>query len=134
MTGQAEGGLFGALRKLAATLIEGGKTRLELIANEIEEGKERALASLLYAQGLAFCLAAAVLFAVLFLTAVFWEQRAIVLGVATVVFAALAGVFFRLFKTAAQRPEKIFAASISELENDLRELRAAVGREAQGGE
>jgi uncharacterized membrane protein YqjE len=127
--GIAEGGLLEALKNLAVTAVEGAKTRLELIANEIEEGKQRAVETVLYAQGLVFCLAAAVLFAVFFLTAVFWEHRVVVLGAATLVFALLAACFFVLFKRATQRPEQIFAASINELRNDLRQLKAAVGYE-----
>jgi len=125
----SEGGLFDALKNLAVTLLEGGKTRLELFANEIEEGKQRAVETMLYAQGLAFCLSAALLFAALFLTAVFWEHRVVVLGVATLVFGCLAGCLFVLFKRATRPPEQIFAASINELQNDLRALKAAAGYE-----
>jgi uncharacterized membrane protein YqjE len=130
----AQGGLFDALRKLAVRVIESGKTRLELIANEIEEGKQRALEALLYAQGLVFCAAAAVLFAVCFLTVLFWENRLVVLGAATLAFAALAVFFFGLVRRAARRPEYIFAASIKELQNDLRELKAAAGYEPPAAE
>ena len=130
----AQGGLFDALGNLAMKLLEGGKTRLELIANEIEEGKERALEVILYAQGLAFCVAAAMLFAVFFLTVLFWEQRLVVLGIATLLFIVLAAVFFVRLKRAAQSPEHIFAASIKELQNDLRELKAAVGHESPRAE
>ena len=130
----AEGGLLDALRNLAAKLLESGKTRLELFASEIEEGKQRALETVLYAQGLVFCAAAATLFAVFFLTALFWEHRLVVLGVATLAFAALAAAFFALLRRAAHRPDYLFAASIRELQNDLRQLKAAVGHEPPAAE
>ena len=93
-----------------------GKTRLELLGNEIEEEKLRAINLLLTALGMVFCLSAAgTLIAVFFLSALFWESRLFVLGAAAGFFLVLGLVFFALFKRATQRPEKMFAASIAEI-------------------
>ena len=61
---RANSGLFAALKGIAATLLVSGKTRLELLGNEIEEEKLRAIHLLLLAQSMAFCLAVGVLLGV----------------------------------------------------------------------
>ena len=43
MQGGENSGLFAALKNIAATLLVSGKTRLELLGNEIEEEKLRAM-------------------------------------------------------------------------------------------
>ncbi len=128
--GGAGAGLFAALKNSAATLLAIGKTRLELLGNEIEEEKLRAINLLLMAQGIVFCLCAGTLIAVFFLCALFWENRLFVLAAAAGFFLVLGLVFFALFKRAIQRPEKMFAASIAEMQEDLRQLKAAVGHES----
>jgi uncharacterized membrane protein YqjE len=122
-------GLFAALKNVAATLLASGKTRLELLGNEIEEEKLRAVQLVLMAQGMVFCLGVGTLLAVALLTALFWDNRLSILGACAGLFFVLGGVFIALFKRATQRPERVFAASIAELEEDLRQLKAAVGHE-----
>ena len=60
----ASSGLFAALKNIAATLLAGGKTRLELLGNEIEEEKLRAMQLILMAQGMVFCFGVGTLLAV----------------------------------------------------------------------
>jgi len=126
----ANSGLFAALKGIAATLLAAGKTRVELFSNEIEEEKLRAIHLLLMAQGMAFCFAVGVLLAVGLLCALLWDSRLLILGFSCAFFLALGGLFYAMFKRSTQRPERIFAASIAELQQDLRELRAAVGHES----
>ncbi len=121
------GGLFSALKNIAATVLSSGETRLALLANEIEEEKLRAVNLLIAILGLVFCLAAGLLIATLFLTALFWDNRLFVLGASGVFFLFFSFVFFALFKRAINRPEKMFAASLAELQEDLRQLKAVVG-------
>jgi uncharacterized membrane protein YqjE len=123
------GGLFAALKNIAATVLASGETRLELLANEVEEEKLRAVNLLIVLLGMAFCLCAGTLIAVFFLTALFWENRLFVLGASGVFFLILGFVFYGLFKRAIQRPEKMFAASLAELREDLRQLKAVVGQD-----
>jgi uncharacterized membrane protein YqjE len=122
-------GLFSALRSITATLLASGKTRLELLGNEIEEEKHRAIRLVLMAQGVAFCFGVAVLLAVALLTLLFWEGRIAVLGLCSLLFLLAGGVFLALFRRATQRPDRLFAASIAELQEDIRQLKAAVGHE-----
>lgn len=123
------GGLFSALKNICATLLATGKTRLELLANEFEEEKLRAVQLLLVVLGMAFCLCAGTLIVVLFLTALFWDDRLVVLGTSGAFFLLLGFVLLGLFKRLLQRPEKAFAASIAELQEDLRQLKATLGHD-----
>lgn len=123
-------GLLGSLKSIAATLIASGRTRLELLGNEIEEEKLRAIHMLLMALGLVFCLGVGVLLAVAFLAVMYWDSRLQVLGGFACLFVVLGGLFFRALRSAAQRPAPLFSASLSELEEDLRQLKAAVRNES----
>ena len=122
------GGLFAALKNSAATLLASGETRLELLANEIEEGKLRLVNLLVVLLATVFCFGMGLLVAVFFLTALFWESRLLVLGVSGLFFLGLGCVFYGLFKQALHPPEKMFAASLAELREDLRQLKTAAGQ------
>ena len=127
---RANSGLFAALKDIAATLLAGGKTRLELLGNEIEEEKLRAMQLILVAQGMVFCFGVGTLLAVALLTALFWDSRLLVLAASAALFLVFGGVFYALFKRATHRPQHMFAASIAELQEDLHQLKAAVGHES----
>lgn len=122
--------LFAALKNIAVTLLASGKTRLELLGNEIEEEKLRAVNLVLMAQGMVFCFGVGTLLSVAFLTVLFWDNRLLVLCASAGLFLILGGVFFTLFKRLTNRPEKVFASSIAELKEDLRQLKAVVGHES----
>lgn len=126
----ARGGLFAALKNSAATLLASGKTRLELLSNELEEEKIRAARMLVMGLGAAFCLSLGVLVLILFLTVLFWESRVFVLGASGVVLLVFGAYCVAGFQRARQRPERMFAASIAELEEDLRHLKATLGHDA----
>ena len=102
--GGASAGLLSALRNIAATVLASGKTRLELLSNEIEVEKLRAIRLLLMAQGMAFCFAVGVILAVALLVALFWEQRLAVLAVCTLAFFAFGGVLLGRFRRESRRP------------------------------
>lgn len=123
-------GLFGSLKSIASTLIASGRTRLELLGNEIEEEKLRVTNMLLMALGLVFCLGVSVLLVVALLTVMYWDSRLKVLGGFACLFVILGGLFFRALRNAAQRPAPLFSASLGELEEDLRQLKAAVRNES----
>jgi len=126
----ANSGLFAALKNIAATVLAGSKTRLELLGNEIEVEKLRAIQLILMAQGMVFCFGVGTLLAVSLLTALFWDSRLAVLGASALVFVGFGGFFYVQFMRATHRPENAFAASIAELQEDLRQLKAAAGHES----
>ena len=121
--------MFSALKNISAMVLASGKTRLELLGNEIEEEKLRVVELFLMAQGMAFCFGVGILIVIFFFTALFWESRLIVLGLAAGFFLIAGSVFYSRFKRATQRRNHVFAASIAELQEDLRQLKAAAGHE-----
>jgi uncharacterized membrane protein YqjE len=125
------GGLFAALKNIAANLLAGGKTRLELLGNEIEEEKRRAVYLFVMAQAMLFCCGVGLLLAVALLAALFWDNRLLVLGATSALFLILAAVFYNRVTRETQRPEGVFAASIAELQEDLRQLKAVLGHESR---
>ena len=127
---RANSGLFAALKDAAAMLIAGGRTRLELLGNEIEAEKLRAMQLILVAQGMLFCFGVGTLLAVALLTSLFWDNRLAVLAASAAFFLGLGGFFYAQFKRATHRPEHLFAASLAELQEDLRQLKAAADHES----
>lgn len=122
-------GLFSRLKGLSATLLATGRTRLELLGNEIEEEKLRALRLLLLALAAIFCAGVAVLLLVVLFAVAFWESRVLVIGGFAALFVALCGLLVFAMGKAAKRSEPVFAHSLAELEEDLRQLKAAARNE-----
>jgi uncharacterized membrane protein YqjE len=128
-SGSASNGLFSALRNIAATLLASGKTRLELLSNEIEAEKLRAVELLFAVLAIAFCFGVGLILAVILLAMSFWEQRLAVLTVCALVFLVLGGVLLARLRRESRRSERIFAASVTELEQDLRQLSETASHE-----
>lgn len=133
MSDPAGGGFTAAAQRLATTLLASGRTRLELLGNELEEEKLRLIRIALLAQALMLCAGIAVVLGFALLALSFWEQRLVIMGGGAVVFLAAAALFYASLQRALTRPQPMFNASVAELEEDLRQLRAAM-REAAPGE
>ena len=118
----ASGGLLAATRNSAATLLATGRTRLELLANEISEEKLRAVHLLLLSQVAAFCLMVATILAIGVLLVLFWDNRVVLLGSFSCLFFVIAGLAYLALKRLTEAPENPFSTSIAELEEDLRRL------------
>ena len=84
---------------------------------------------LLMAQGMVFCFGVGVILAVALISSLFWDNRLLVLGLFALLFLVAGGFFYSRFKNATQRPDRAFAASLAELQEDLRQLKAAMGHE-----
>ena len=80
--------------------------------------------------GMMFCLGVGVVLAAALVATMFWDNRILVLGLLSLLFLALGGFFYTRFKRSTNRPERVFAASIAELQEDLRQLRASVDHES----
>ncbi len=107
------------MKNIIASVIAIGKTRAELLVVEVEEEKYRLMTLWAKAVGAAFFLALGIVMAVLCLVLVFWEYRALVLGVFAVLFVGGGLSLIVSLKRQAKRPSKLFHASLSELEADL---------------
>lgn len=129
--GSGSGGLLAATKNSAATLLASGRARLELLGNEIREEKIHAVSILLLAQMVAFCLMVGSILTVLLLVVLFWDNRVVVLGGFTALFLAGGGFAYLSLRRSMSDPRRIFASSISELEEDLRQLKGTAGNESR---
>lgn len=123
-------GLFTSLKNVSATLLATGRTRLELLGNEFEEEKLRVTRLLLIAEAMMFCLGVGVLLFIALLAILFWDNKTAIVGGFAGLFLLLGGVFYQALMRATQRQEKPFANSLAELEEDLRQLKAAARNES----
>ena len=116
-------GLFVALKNLVATLLAIGKTRAELLVNELEEEKFRLMSLWAKAIGAAWLFALGIVMAVCCVALAFWEQRVLVFGLAAVLFVCAGFVLFLSLRRQMAQPSKIFRGSLAELEADMAQLR-----------
>lgn len=116
-------GLIGSVKRLASTLASIISTRLELLANELQEERLRLTQMLLLGLFALFCAGMGVLLLVLFIVVLFGdEHRLAALGVLCVLFFSLAAVLALLLRSKAQTGSKLFSASLAELAKDKQEL------------
>lgn len=118
-------GIFQALKSIPLTLLAMGQTRLELLANELEAQKISALRMMVLAQAMMFCTLVGVVCVVALLTLLLWDQRIAVLAIAAAVFLLAALWCYRALMRVVHAPEAAFAATLAELREDMRQLRAA---------
>lgn len=128
MTRQAGGeggreGLFSALKHTAATLVATVRTRGALLVNELEEEKYRVLSLLARTIGAVLLLLLGVVMLVACVAMAFWEQRVLVFGGFSAVFALGAWLLLAGVRQEAARPSRLFQDSLAELDADLAELR-----------
>ena len=123
----AREGLFASIKAVAASLLAMGQTRLELLANEIETQKLHGLRMLLLGLALMFCAGVGVLLLALLLALLAWEQRLFVVGALAAVFVGAAGLLYRALMRAVNTSEPAFSATLAELREDIRNLKAASG-------
>ena len=126
----AGSGLFAGARNGATALLNSGRTRLELLGNEVKEEKLRAVRLLLLAQLLAFCLAAGTVLLVAMLVVIYREQMVVVLACCAALFIAGSGLAWVGLQRAMRRPDHILAASLAQLDEDLRQLKRAARDES----
>jgi len=126
MTGSTGGeGIFASVKNLAATYIAIGRTRLELLGNEIAVEKQRFLTLILLSQVLVFSLTLGVIMLVALIALLFWDQRLLVVALMAMFFLGLAGYLYVAVRRLLHPPESVFAGSLAELEEDVRQLKTA---------
>jgi uncharacterized membrane protein YqjE len=114
----------GPIRRLGASLLALGRIRLELLAIEVQEEKERIASLLLWAVLTALMAGFGAVFVALFATVALWDtHRLAALGVAALLFVGLAAVgALRVKRLIASRATP-FHSSIAELRQDGSALR-----------
>lgn len=123
MTENTAPGMFASLRRLLGDLVEIGRTRLALLANEVEEEKIRLVGVLVHSALALICFAIGAVLLVAFLTLLFWEQRLVVLGLSCLLFMGGAVVFARRSRAGLDRGSDLFKASLAELDADVASLK-----------
>lgn len=124
MTGSSgNGGLFASVKNLAATCVAIGRTRLELLGNEIAVERQRLLSLLILSQALVFSLILGAILLIALLVLLFWDQRVLVVAMMTAFFLGLAGYLYVAIRRLLRSPKSVFADSLAQLEEDVRQLR-----------
>lgn len=125
MRSASGGGPFAALKNIPITLLTMAQTRLQLLGNEILTEKHRALRELTLVLAMVACAGLGVLLVVGLVVTVLWDQRVWVLSGLIVLFLGAALACFASLRRSTRSVEGIFAGSLAELQEDLRQLKAA---------
>lgn len=116
--------MSGPVRRLGASLLALGRIRLELLAIEVHEEKERVAALLLWSVLTALLAGFGAVFAAVFVTAALWDtHRLAALGVSTVLFLGLAALGWVRLRRLMGSGSTLFQSSIAELREDSAALR-----------
>jgi uncharacterized membrane protein YqjE len=114
----------GPVRRLGASLLALGRIRLELLAIEVHEEKERIAALLLWSVLTALMTGFGTLFAAIFVTVALWDtHRLAALGVSALLFIGIAVVGALRVRRLAGSGSTLFQSSIAELRDDSAALR-----------
>ena len=117
-------GLLDSIARLGRTLLGALRTRLEILATEIEEERIRLARFVLALVAIAFCLQMAILLLVALLIVLFWEShRLMTLGLIAGLFAIAGIVGVAVVQQRLRTRPKMFASTIGELLKDESRLR-----------
>lgn len=112
-----------SLKRLVSTLTSIISTRLELLANELQEERLHLMQMLLYTLFAVFCFAIGLLLLTVFIVVLFWDDhRLAVLGGLCVVFFVLGMLISVALRAKARSRPKLFSVSIAELAKDREQL------------
>ena len=120
----ARGGLLHSIKHLAGTLLGAARTRLEILATELEEERARLEQQLLLVLTAAFCVGMTIVLAVAFVVIFFWDtHRLTTIGVLAATFLCLAAACGWILRDMARTRPKPFAVTRGELAKDQAMLR-----------
>jgi uncharacterized membrane protein YqjE len=119
-----EPGLLGSARRVLATLLEIGQTRLQIASTELEEERLRLAELMLWATFSLFFLGVGLVLASLLLVLLFWEgQRELVLATISAVFLIVGAWAGTTWRRKSRNKPALLATTIAEFKRD----RAALG-------
>lgn len=122
---EAGAGLMGSIRQLLSTVTSIASTRLELLANEVQEERLHLTQMLLFTLFALFCFGVGILLLTAFIVVLFWDDhRLAVLGALSAIFFALGALMAMLLRSKAQAKPRLFSASLAELTKDRAQLSA----------
>lgn len=123
---QEASGLLESAKRLLCTLSAIVSTRLELLANELQEERLRLTQMLFFALAALFCFGMGVLLFTVFIVVMFWDDhRLAVLGGLSLLFFASAALMAILLRSKAKSKPRLFSASIGELVKDRAHLESS---------
>ena len=116
---EASSSLMESIKRLLSTLASVVSTRLELLANELQEERLHLTQMLVLALFTLFCFGVGVLLLTAFIVVLFWdEHRLAALGTLSVVFFALGALTAMLLRGKMEAKSKLFSVSLAELAKD----------------
>jgi uncharacterized membrane protein YqjE len=118
-------GLMESLKRLASTLTSIVSTRLELLANELQEERLHLTQMIVLGLSALFFFGMGILLLTIFVVVLFWDDhRLTALGIACALFFALGTLMAILLRSKARAKSKLFTASLAELAKDREHLGA----------
>lgn len=116
-------GIFASLRALSSSLVTVVQTRLELLALDLAEERERLTVLLGLALAALFFLGVGVILLVFLVIVAFWDtHRLLVTGGLTALFLLAGGGLAALALHRLRTKPKLFSASLAELAKDRQQL------------
>lgn len=116
---------MGSVKRLLSTLTSIAATRLELLANELQEERLRLAQMLLFALVALFCFSVAILLLVMLIVVLFWdEHRFAVLAGFSALFFVSGTLLALLLRSKIHAGSRLFSASLAELAKDSERLGA----------
>jgi uncharacterized membrane protein YqjE len=100
---------------------------LQLFGNELQTAKLHVLRELSLVLAMVAFAGLGVVLAVVLVLSLLWDQRVIVLSCLSVLFVGLAVACYALLRRSTVVSDNMFAASLAELQEDLRQLKAEAG-------
>ncbi len=121
--GSPQAGLLASVRRMLATVLELGSTRLELVSVEIQEQIEYAASLLLWGIAAIFFASLTVLLLALTIVIACWEQhRLLAAGLVTGAFALIALIAILVVRQRLQSRPRFLSATTRELRRDAEAL------------
>lgn len=118
-----DSGLLATLRRLAATAVALLQTRLELIAAELDEERNRLIRLLLLSVIAGFFLAIGVVTLTIFIILLAWDAHGLLAaGLLTALYLGIGIAVALSVRKLANVPSRLFSASLAELRKDRDEL------------
>ena len=120
---EASSSLMESIKRLLSTLTSIVSTRLELLANELQEERLHLTQMLVFALLTLLCFGIGVLLLAAFIVVLFWdEHRLAVLGMLSIIFFALSMLTAMLLRSKMEAKSKLFSVSLAELSKDREHL------------
>ena len=122
----ASSGLMESIKRLLSTLTSIASTRLELLANELQEERLHLTQMLLFTLFALFCFGLGILLLTAFIVVLLWDDhRLMALGMLSVLFFALGALMVIVLRSKAQVKSRLFSASLAELSQDREQLKSS---------